>query len=157
MTTEGAGTVFEFTVAGPLGPLFRSAFAGERIAALDSCTVIRVRVPADRDLDLVDLLGYFDAAGLRVRDLFRVCRPDEGSDDARHEPGEGDRSVEPEPSVAVVGEGDGVRHESARRSTHSPRTMPPPDSATTNDLSGSNRATRAPASTATGPTPGGNT
>ena len=81
MTTEGAGTVFEFTVAGPLGPLFRSAFAGERIAALDSCTVIRVRVPADRDLDLVDLLGYFDAAGLRVRDLFRVCRPDEGSDE----------------------------------------------------------------------------
>jgi hypothetical protein len=63
---------FEFTVRGPLGPVLRAAFLGHRIAAIEPCTVIQLRVPDDGDLDLVDLLGLFESAGLRIQDVLRV-------------------------------------------------------------------------------------
>jgi hypothetical protein len=63
---------FEFTVRGPLGPLLRAAFLGHRIAAIEACTVLQIRVPDDRDLDLVDLLGLFESAGVRIQDVLRV-------------------------------------------------------------------------------------
>lgn len=65
-------TAYEFTVAGGMGPLLRAAFPGQRFAAIDPCTVIRVRVHPDRDLDLVDLVGLFESAGVRVQDVHRV-------------------------------------------------------------------------------------
>jgi hypothetical protein len=69
-------TAYEVTVLGPTGPLLRAAFAGHRIAAIGPCTVIRVRVPPDRKLDLVDLVGLFESARVRVEDLYRVTRPE---------------------------------------------------------------------------------
>jgi hypothetical protein len=79
-----ACTAYEFTVAGPLGPLLRAAFLGQRIAAIEPCTVIRLRVPSDRDLDLVDLIGLFESAGVLVQDLYRSSAADETG-----EPGSG--------------------------------------------------------------------
>jgi hypothetical protein len=72
---QRAGTAYEFTVAGPLGPVLRAAFPGQHFAAIEPCTVIRVRVPADRDLDLVDLVGLFESAGVLVQDLYRSSAP----------------------------------------------------------------------------------
>jgi hypothetical protein len=70
-------TAYEFTVAGPLGPLLRAAFLGQRIAAIEPCTVIRLRVPSDRHLDLVDLVGLFESAGVLVQDVYRSPAADE--------------------------------------------------------------------------------
>jgi hypothetical protein len=67
-----ARMAFEFTVRGPLGPVLRAAFLGHRIAAIEPCTVLQIRVPDDRDLDLVDLLGLFESAGVRIQDVLRV-------------------------------------------------------------------------------------
>jgi hypothetical protein len=50
----------------------RAAFLGHRIAAIEPCTVLQIQVPDDRDLDLVDLLGLFESAGVRIQDLLRV-------------------------------------------------------------------------------------
>ncbi|MEV0288025.1 MULTISPECIES: hypothetical protein [unclassified Kribbella] len=69
-------TAYEFTVVGELGPMLRAAFPGQRIAAMEPCTVIRVEVPADRVLDLVDLIGLFESAGVVVEDLYRSSAPD---------------------------------------------------------------------------------
>jgi hypothetical protein len=70
-----ACTAYEFTVVGAMGPMLRAAFPGQRIAAIEPCTVIRVEVPADRVLDLVDLIGLFESAGVVVEDLYRSSRP----------------------------------------------------------------------------------
>ncbi|WP_432936977.1 hypothetical protein ACQPXM_24110 [Kribbella sp. CA-253562] len=73
---QPAGTAYEFTVAGPLGPLLRAAFRGQRIAAIEPCTVLRVQPPDDRDLDLVELVGLFESAGMLVQDLYRSSDPE---------------------------------------------------------------------------------
>ncbi len=68
---------YQFTVVGPLGPMLRAAFPGQQIVAIKPCTVIRLQVPADRDLDLVDLIGLFESAGVVVEDLYRSSAPDD--------------------------------------------------------------------------------
>ena len=77
-----AKAAYEFTVVGPLGPVLRAAFPEQHFAAIEPCTVIRVRVPAGRDLDLVDLVGLFESAGLVVQDLFRSSGPGQTQDGA---------------------------------------------------------------------------
>lgn len=72
MIERQCGTAYEFTVAGLMGPLLRAAFPGQRFAAIEACTVIRMQVPPDRDLDLVDLVGLLESAGVVVQDLYRV-------------------------------------------------------------------------------------
>ncbi len=69
---------YEFTVVGPMGPMLRAAFPGQRIVAVKPCTVIRLRVPAGREVDLVDLIGLFESAGVVVEDLYRSSEPDDG-------------------------------------------------------------------------------
>jgi len=75
MIVRPACAAYEVTVVGPLGPMLRAAFPEQHFVAIEPCTVIRVRVPADRDLDLVDLVGLFEAAGILVQDLFRSSVP----------------------------------------------------------------------------------
>jgi hypothetical protein len=75
MIVRQACAAYEFTVVGPLGPVFRAAFPEQRVAAIEPCTAIRLRVPADRDLDLVDLVGLFESAGILVQDLYRSSAP----------------------------------------------------------------------------------
>jgi hypothetical protein len=70
MIERHCGTAYEFTVVGPMGPLLRAAFPGQRFAAIEACTVIRMQVCPD--LDLVDLVGLFESAGVQVQDLYRV-------------------------------------------------------------------------------------
>jgi hypothetical protein len=77
MTSRKACTAYEFTVVGALGPMLRAAFPGQRIAAIKPCTVIRLRVPSDRALDLVDLIGVFESAGVVVEDLYRSSVPEQ--------------------------------------------------------------------------------
>jgi hypothetical protein len=60
-----------------MGPLLRAAFPEQRVAAVEPCTVLHVRVPSDRDpeLDLVRLIGMFESARVLVQDLYRVSGP----------------------------------------------------------------------------------
>ncbi|TCO33406.1 hypothetical protein EV652_103407 [Kribbella steppae] len=75
MIARPACVAYEVTVVGPLGPVLRAAFPEQHFAAIEACTVIRLRVPAERDLDLVDLVGLFESAGIVVQDLFRSSVP----------------------------------------------------------------------------------
>jgi hypothetical protein len=67
-------TAYEFTVSGRLGPVLRAAFADQRIATLEACTVIRWTDTGDRDI--VDLLTLFENAKVSVRDVHEVRMPD---------------------------------------------------------------------------------
>jgi hypothetical protein len=65
---------YEFTVANAMGPLLRAAFPEHHVEAVDPCTVIHLRIHPDQNVDLVDLVGLFESAGVIVQDLYRISR-----------------------------------------------------------------------------------
>ena len=62
--------MMEFSVAGPLGPVLRTAFNDRRITTLSEATVIRTGPSTDRDL--TDLVRTLVERGLVVRSVRRL-------------------------------------------------------------------------------------
>jgi len=61
--------IYEFTVAGSLGPVLRCALRPHQGYA-QTCTILRARTSADKDL--VDLVMLLQAKGLRFDRLLRL-------------------------------------------------------------------------------------
>lgn len=68
----GAWT-YQITVAGAVGPVLRSAFAGLEFETVERCTTIGLREHGGRDL--VDLVEVLAAAELTIQDVCVVQRP----------------------------------------------------------------------------------
>ena len=73
MIGSGAGddaAVYELTVAGGLGAVFRSAVRPHEVARSEICTILRAGTTQDRDL--VDLVFLLQSHGLSVEGVFSI-------------------------------------------------------------------------------------
>jgi hypothetical protein len=67
---DGDGpAVYELTLAGGLGAVFRSALRPHDVTRSDVCTVLRAGAEGE---DLVDLVRELHARGLNVEDVFAL-------------------------------------------------------------------------------------
>ena len=64
--------IYELTVAGGIGPLFRYALRPHRVARMQVCTILRW-APADRDL--ADVMLLLESKGLTVEDVSTTDIP----------------------------------------------------------------------------------
>jgi len=62
--------LMQVSVAGPLGPVLRRAFADRRITTQGAFTVLRTGPSTDRDL--TDLVQTLDDRGLMVESVHRI-------------------------------------------------------------------------------------
>jgi hypothetical protein len=69
----------QVSVAGPLGPVLRTAFADRRITTQREFTVLRTGPSTDRDL--TDLVQTLVDRGLTVESVHRLTEPPPRTDD----------------------------------------------------------------------------
>ena len=79
MTTQGplpGPAIYEFTIAGALGPVLRAALQPHDACNSQKCTIMRVERNASRDI--VDLVAVLNAKGLKVEEVSKVidARPE---------------------------------------------------------------------------------
>jgi hypothetical protein len=68
---EGDGAeVYELTLAGELGAVFRSALRPHDVTRSEVCTILRAGATSAEDL--VQLLHLLDARGLSIEDVFSL-------------------------------------------------------------------------------------
>ena len=71
--------LMQVSVAGPLGPVLRTAFADQRISTQSAFTVLRTGPSTDRDL--TDLIQTLDDRGLMVESVRRLTDVPSKADD----------------------------------------------------------------------------
>ena len=67
------GAVFELTVEGELGPVFRSALRPRRVAEAWACTIFRITAGAGSYL--IDLVKLLDSEGLTIESIYLIEAP----------------------------------------------------------------------------------
>lgn len=65
--------MFELTVEGELGPVFRSALKPRRVAEAWACTIFRTTAGAGSDL--IDLVKLLDSEGLTIESIHVLEAP----------------------------------------------------------------------------------